>query len=96
MSLAVSVHWEIGKGWTLWRSEVGIFNDFSWSLNVGADTDVDKAALREQRRSQRKGGSIRGSRKSSCLQESIDSESGDRLQHRQSEDSCWTIQMKSQ
>lgn len=81
MSLAVSVHWEIGNGWTLWRSEFGIFNDFCLCPNMGADTDLAKAALGKRSRPQRKRGSMRGRRESSSSQKRVNSGSGDHLQH---------------
>lgn len=88
--------WEIGNGWPLWRSEVGVSSDFCLCLNVGADTDVAKAALGKQSRPQRKGGSMRGRRESSSFQKRVNSGSGDHLQHGQSQDSCWAVQMKTQ
>ena len=92
MSLAVSVHWDLGKEWTLWRSEVGIFSDFSWCPNVEADTDMAKAALGKQSRPQRKGGSIRGRSESGCLQKRVNPGS----EWRPSQESCQTVQMKAQ
>lgn len=55
MSLAISVHWGIGKGWTLWRSEVSISNDFCLCPNMGAYPDLAETALGKQNRPQRMG-----------------------------------------
>ena len=80
LSLAVYVHWERSRGWTLWRREASIFNDFSLCLNMGADRDTDKAALGKHSRPQREKESIRVRRESRCHLKRVDSGGGDHLQ----------------